>query len=231
MYRQDNGQDNGGGPMRITSFLFSVVAVLCVASPISAQQVMFDKSWSEQRFSLFSGNAYAFDGASLGIKSNSSVSMAFTRLANDQWSNRQANWSWSVDQGVSPTDLTKKGGDDRSISLYFVFLPLDVANGLGRRASVRKLLTSDAARVLVYVWGGDHKRGDVLQSPYLLARGRSLILQTTVTGKSSESVDLAKDYKRIFGGEPGALVGLAVSADSDDTDGAIVAQISDLVLQ
>ena len=217
--------------MHIRSILFTIFAAIILAGPAVSQAVKFDKSWSEQRFSLFSSNDYAFKGRSLGIKSNSSVSMAYTRLPEEQWSNRRAKWSWRVDQGVVPTDLTKKGGDDRSISLYFVFLPQEVANGLGPRASIRKLLSSDAARVLVYVWGGDHKRGDVLNSPYLLARGRSLILQAGVTGSSSESVDLAKDYKRIFGGEPGALVGLAVSADSDDTKGAIVAQISDLVLQ
>ncbi|MDZ4134847.1 MAG: DUF3047 domain-containing protein [Paracoccaceae bacterium] len=43
-------------------------------------------------------------------------------------------------------------------------------------------------------------------------------------------MDLAADYRRIFGGAAGALVGLAVSADSDDTRTAIRASISGLVL-
>ncbi|MGR3512356.1 MAG: DUF3047 domain-containing protein, partial [Paracoccaceae bacterium] len=45
-----------------------------------------------------------------------------------------------------------------------------------------------------------------------------------------EQVDLASDHRTAFGIEPGALIGLAVSADSDDTKGRIVASISDLQL-
>jgi hypothetical protein len=43
-------------------------------------------------------------------------------------------------------------------------------------------------------------------------------------------VDLAGDYARAFGGSAGALVGLAVSGDSDDTDSTISAAIANLSL-
>jgi len=43
-------------------------------------------------------------------------------------------------------------------------------------------------------------------------------------------VNLAKDYSRAFGGSAGALVGLAISADSDDTDTVIQGAISGLTL-
>jgi len=56
-------------------------------------------------------------------------------------------------------------------------------------------------------------------------------LRPAGTGAHRENVDLAADYRRAFGGVPGALVGLAVSADSDDTNSRIRARVSGLVLK
>ncbi len=95
-------------------------------------------------------------------------------------------------------------------------------------ASVRKLLTNDAARVLVYVWGGAHDRGAVLGSPYLGDRGRTVVLRGSGTGSASETVNLTRDYANAFGGGAAALVGIAVSGDSDDTNSRIRASISGL---
>ena len=50
------------------------------------------------------------------------------------------------------------------------------------------------------------------------------------TGRASERVDLVADYARAFGGQRGALIGLAVSGDSDDTDSMITAEIGALTL-
>jgi hypothetical protein len=44
-------------------------------------------------------------------------------------------------------------------------------------------------------------------------------------------VDLLADHQRAFGETPLSLVGLAVSADSDDTDTGIRARLSNLVLK
>jgi hypothetical protein len=44
-------------------------------------------------------------------------------------------------------------------------------------------------------------------------------------------VNLAADYARAFGGTKGALIGLAVSGDSDDTNTVIKATVSNLNLR
>ncbi|NBT32975.1 MAG: DUF3047 domain-containing protein, partial [Rhodobacteraceae bacterium] len=75
------------------------------------------------------------------------------------------------------------------------------------------------------------KIGDVLTSPYLGDRGRTIIRRSAGTGSYTESVDLATDYTRAFGGEATALVGLALSADSDDTDSQISARLENLKLE
>jgi hypothetical protein len=191
--------------------------------------VSFDDSWRTQAFSLFSSNSYDFRGDAVSVASDGSVSLAYRPLPERFWSAQGAGWAWEVTRGVPATDLRRKGGDDRNLALYFVFLPQDEAERL-RNTNVRRLLRNDAAHVLVYVWGGAHDRGAVLDSPYLGPRGKTVVLRPSGTGQARERVDLGRDYARIFGGEA-ALVGLAVSGDSDDTDTAIRGEIRDLSLQ
>ncbi len=203
------------------------LAALFVASAASAAPVAFDSGWKQQKFSLFSQNQYGYQGNTLTVKSDGSVSLTYKPLPQSAWSASGASWSWSVGKGVPATDLARKGGDDRNLALYFVFLPEDQARAL-QGASVRKLLGENAVRVLVYTWGGAAGRGTFLYSPYLGPRGKTVILRAAGTGQASETVNLSNDYGKAFGGQPGALVGIAVSADSDDTDSMIDARISDL---
>ncbi|MEP5153290.1 DUF3047 domain-containing protein [Planktotalea sp.] len=207
----------------------ALIASLFAAPAVHAGQISFSKSWKEQKFSLFSKNKYSFKGSTLGVASNGSVSMAYRAVPEDLWSSSKATWRWAVDQSVPATDLRKKGGDDRNLAMYAVFLPEAEAQSL-KGANIRKLLSSDAARVLVYVWGGNNGRGKVLDSPYLGSRGKTIVLRDAGTGSHSETVDFAADYKRAFGGAKGAFVGIAVSADSDDTDTSVKGTISNLTV-
>lgn len=195
-----------------------------------AQQISFSKGWKEQRFSMFSSNDFNLGAQTLGVKSDGSVSLLWSALPQSVWTKKGARWDWSVDTSVPPTDLTKKGGDDRNLSIYFLFLPEEAARK-AQNQSIRALLDNPDVRVLIYVWGGDHARGDVLRSPYLGARGRSIIRRSAGTGSASEQVDLARDHQRAFGEAAQNLVGLAVSADSDDTDSSISGQISRLRIE
>lgn len=209
---------------------FVLAAAILSAPAVSAEQIPFNSDWKEQKFSLFSKNRYSFGGESLGVVSNGSVSMAYTPVPENLWSASKATWRWSVEQSVPATDLRLKGGDDRNLALYVVFLPeadAQAAKGKG----IRALLSNQSARVLVYVWGGNHRRGQVLGSPYLGARGKTVVLRAAGTGAHSEAVDLAGDYTRAFGRAKGALVGLAISADSDDTDTAVKGTIANLTLR
>ncbi|SMY08507.1 DUF3047 domain-containing protein [Flavimaricola marinus] len=205
------------------------VPAALIASTVLAGPVSFSSGWNEQRLSLFNSNDYSF-GSSLGIVSEDAVSLAWARLPRSEWGSRSASWSWSVAQSVPATDLRRKGGDDRNISIYFVFLPEAVAAGL-EGANIRQLMGNRDVRILQYVWGGNHGRGAILGSPYAPGQGVTVALRQAGTGAHSESVDLARDFQAAFGGAPGALVGLAVSADSDDTDSAIQATVSGLTLR
>ena len=110
-------------------FLLSTALALTTAISANAGPVSFSNGWQEQRLSLFSSNDYSF-GQNLGLVSEGSVSIAWSRVGREDWGTNGAGWSWTVEQSVPATDLSQKGGDDRNISLYFVFVPESLAPGL-----------------------------------------------------------------------------------------------------
>ncbi|MFZ3581002.1 DUF3047 domain-containing protein [Loktanella sp. DJP18] len=203
-------------------------ALMFMAGTAAAGPVSF-ADWQEQRLSLFGSNDYTF-GQTLQMMSDGSVSIAWGRVPQADWGARTASWTWDVSEGVPPTDLSVKGGDDRNLAVYFVFVPQAVAADLAS-ADIRALLGRDDVRVLQYAYGGSNPVGAVLPSPYgTPGTGVTIPLRQAGTGSHSESVDLSSDYARAFGGQPGALIGLAVSGDSDDTKSTIRAAVGGLSL-
>src|SRR6266511_5139311 len=60
---------------------------------------------------------------------------------------RTAQWRWRVMQGAPPTDLTRRGADDRALGVYFIFgAPADAGK------PVLTLLSSPSVTALVYVF-------------------------------------------------------------------------------
>lgn len=206
------------------SVAFAVTAVTAHAGPVS-----FSTGWAEQRLSLFSSNDYAF-GDALNMTSDGSVSIAWTRVDQGDWGSNKASWDWSVSQSVPPTDLSLKGGDDRNISVYFVFVPNSVAPSL-EGDNIRSLLGRNDVRVVQYAWGGNNPIGSVINSPYgASGTGVTIPLRGAGIGSASEAVNLNTDFDRAFSEEKGALIGLAVSGDSDDTNTFIQATVRNLNL-
>ena len=204
----------------------SLVILLCTSAYVSADQVDFSEGWREQRFSLFSSNEFEPSEETLHIYSDGTVSMFWSRLPSALSDSDHAQWDWEVTSSVPPTDLTLKGGDDRNLSIYFVFMP--EASLPKADAKLTELLGNNHARILMYVWGGKHMREEILPTPYLNQLGRTLILQPAGTGQTSQRVNLKMDFQRAFGTEPTRLIGIAISADSDDTDTKIKARVSNM---
>ena len=190
--------------------------------------VPFDDTWREQGFLRLFTNDYSLRGRQLDILSDGTVSLLWRPATDAMQGASSAKWVWRVREGVIPTDLTAKGNDDRNLSVYFVFVDSDRLEALKGR-SARRILKEDSARALIYVWGGKHEVGSMLPSPYS-PRLRTKVLRSVEPGRFRESVDLGGDYRIAFREAPGVLIGLAVSADSDDTNGRIVASIGDLIL-
>ncbi len=215
--------------MRRLTITTLFAAVLCVQAATAGPVGFGD--WRQHWFARFADVDFTYSNKALSVQANGAVSITYKLLDQRDWNVRSARWRWSVDKTVPATDLRQKGGDDRNLALYFAFLPEAEAQRVKGTRNLRRLLKNPEGRVLVYVWGGDHGRGAVLPSPYLGARGKTVVLRPSGTGGHAENVDLAADYRRAFGAEPGALVALAVSSDSDDTDTIARGQITDLVLK
>ena len=208
------------------------LAALVAAQPslgITAEVVPFDGSWKEQGFLRLLSNDYVQRGEQLDVVSDGTVSLLWRPIEQSRRSAQVASWAWRVQESVAATDLTVKGGDDRNLAVYFVFVDPGRVEALAG-GSVRRILRERSAQALIYVWGGKHDRGAILPSPYS-AQLRTKVLRGSGTGAHRETVDLISDYREAFGSRPGALVGLAVSADSDDTKGKIKASISDLAVK
>jgi len=159
----------------------AVAAIALAIGGAQASSVAFGDSWREQRFSLFSSNDFGLRGETLTVRSDGTVSLVWTRLPEGLWDARNAAWRWRVEKSVPPTDLTEKGGDDRNLALYFVFLPRSVAER-AQDSDLKDLLDEPDVRVLMYVWGGDHRKGEILPTPYLGERGRTIIRRHAPTG-------------------------------------------------
>ncbi len=209
--------------------IISLIATAAIAMPIFAGSVAFDGSWKTQKFPFKTAAQFSPSGNSLGISNNAGVSAIYTKVNSGDWSSSSASWNWSVSKSVAATDLRVKGGDDRNIAVYFVFAPNDQAEALSN-AGINKLLSSNSTKALVYTHGGKDGRGSSFANPYMQGRGKTVVLRGSGEGNWSESVNLASDYSQAFGGERGALIGIVITSDSDDTNSVVNANMSGLKL-
>lgn len=165
---------------------------------------------------------------SLQIVADAAVGWLWRPVAASDAHSTRAQWAWRVEEGVGPTDLTRRGSDDRPVAVYFVFgEPKDAGS------DPATLLRAGPTRALVYVFGGSHPRGTVLASPHMGSRGRFLMLQPADGPRRQwleERVDLVADFRRAFAGHPPALIAVVISSDSDDTRGRNHVRLRDLVL-
>lgn len=220
----------GAKQLKFLAIIAGTFLAMALPSQSARAEVVDFSGWTHQKFSLFGGNDWQQSGEELSVVSDGSVSLLWHALSETLWRARSATWTWAVEESVPPTDLASKGGDDRNLSLYFIFAPRQVALAQSG-ATIRDLLENPDVRVLMYVWGGEEVRDEVVPSPYLGPRGRTIVLQPAGVGRKEERVDLRADLARIFNSSDLALVGLAVSADSDDTSTKIRARIGRLQLE
>jgi hypothetical protein len=143
----------------------------------------------------------------------------------------KARWRWRMEEGVGPTDLTRRGGDDRVLALYFAFAdPSEMKSG----RDLSELLRRGRGKVLVYVWGGAAKPGTVLPLPYFDGRGRTIVKRAANAEAGiwfDQEAAVRADFTRAFGQAPGHLVAVAVSSDADDTGGRNVVALADLCVK
>ncbi|WP_376088461.1 DUF3047 domain-containing protein [Roseomonas sp. CCTCC AB2023176] len=143
------------------------------------------------------------------------------------------SWRWRVEAGPPPTDLTRKGGDDRAVAISVGF------GGWPPRATAWNRMQHAVAQaragshslprsVLIYVWGGTGREPNHFYSPWIGALGRVHVRRaaTTPTGRwFEERVDLAQDWRESFGADPPPVQEIAVGTDAEDTGARVSAVV------
>jgi hypothetical protein len=210
----------------------SLIAVGLAAPPAAADALRFGPDlagWTAVEFpGIAPAHFTAADNETLAIATDSAAGMLWRPLSGAMRQARMAHWRWRVDDAVAATDLTKRGADDRAVAIYFVF-----SEQPGAAMSPMQTLASPAVTALVYVFGGDKPRGTVIASPHMGERGKFIVLRPADAPKHvwhEESIELAPDYARAFGRKMPALIGVAISSDSDDTRARNRANVQDLAI-
>lgn len=152
-------------------------------------------------------------------------------------------WRWRVERFVEGADLRSRSGDDGAAKLCVFFaLPTDrLPFGERTRLALARSATGEdvPSETLCYVWDEKEARNTLLPNAFT-RRIRMLVLESgpasaSAAGWRSERRNLLADYRRAFGDESGGLqpdiVGVAVSADADNTRGHGLSFFGDLELQ
>jgi hypothetical protein len=212
--------------MRLGMIALSGLAMCVCAAPAAAQPIDFGpdlaaKGWKTLNFRALPPALFVAQGSSrLDIAADSAASVIWLGLDEASWARQAASWRWRVEVGPPAANLAAKGQDDRAIALYFVFARDEAAarSALGAQSLTSAIWWSSGAAI-VYVWGGAGARDAVVPSPHMGANGKLILRQPAgADGRwRAETAQIRADFQRAFGREPGPLVGIAVSSDSDDT--------------
>jgi hypothetical protein len=132
-------------------------------------------------------------------------------------------FSWKVPELIAEADLASRENDDSPVRIVMAF------EGDRSRFSPRDQAMSELARVLtgedmpyatlMYVWCNTRKPGTVIRSPRT-DRVRKLVVESGPANLGrwlDYERDIQADFALAFGEPPGALVGIAIMTDSDNT--------------
>lgn len=219
------------GACRRTAELLAIAIPLITAAPpapaatIPAGPDLAAAGWREIEVRGKPANRFVgHPDGSIEVVSSSSVSRLYRPIEVDLDATPVLRWRWRVDDPVPPTDLTRKGEDDTALTLYVGFT-WDPGEASFMERLTRPLVEAYAGedapgRVLAYVFGGDHARGEVVESPHLRSAGAMRVLRPADSPTGAwleERVDLVQDYREAFGEDPPDPTQIAISADTDDT--------------
>ena len=170
------------------------------------------------------------------LKSSRSVSVAYYPFEAHQTDLRKTpylSFSWQASGDKINSDIGVKGGDDRMLSVYLAFAYQPEHAGFSERLSrpfVEGVHGRDApGRLISYVWAAKPDTDDWIENPYTGKAGYMKILSDADSPHQqwiSHKVNLLDDFVSLYGFTPDQLLYIAISADTDDTQTSITAQVT-----
>ncbi len=135
----------------------------------------------------------------------------------------QITFAWKVPQLIPAANMGLRDHDDSPVRVMLAF------EGDRSRLSMKDAMLSELARTLtgeempyatlMYVWCNSRALGSVIVSPRT-DRIRSIVVDSGPSHLNQwrdHQRDIQADYELAFGEKPGALIGVAIMSDSDNT--------------
>jgi hypothetical protein len=241
----------GAGRARLAALLLGLGAVAAAALAAAPVRLVFapppepgapPPGWEALTFPRVSRHTrYTVvregEGFVLRAESEAAASALYHPLDLDPKVYRVLSWRWKVDAVLDRSDPRKKSGDDYAARVYVAFRydPATASTWERARYGALRLFYGryPPGLVLNYVWESRLPVGTVLDNAYS-ARARMVVARSGAAEAGrwvTERHDVYADYRRIIGGEPPRIVGVALMTDTDDTGERAVAFYDAITLE
>jgi hypothetical protein len=184
-------------------------------------------AWAHQSFPGKTPTQFAYarieNRDTISVRSDASASMLRQVLRIEPQDLGRVRFSWKVPALIEQADLALRDKDDAPVRIVLAF------EGDRSRLSTRDAALSELAQALtgapmpyatlMYVWCNKREPGTVIRNPRT-DRIRKLVVESgprRLNQWLDYERDIAADYERVFGEKPGALVGIGIMTDSDNT--------------
>lgn len=135
----------------------------------------------------------------------------------------QVKFSWKVPQLIEAADMALRDNDDSPVRIVLTFEG-SRANWSAKNAMLSELsllMTGEELpyATLMYVWCNKRAPGSVIQNPRT-DRIRKMVVESGAKNLNQwmdYERNIAADFERAFGEAPGALLGIALMTDTDNT--------------
>ena len=184
-------------------------------------------SWQHQHFPGKRASEYQpvrYEGRNaLLARAESAASMLRQTLNVPPAELSQLQFSWQVSGLINNADMALRDSDDSPVRLVLVF------EGDRSKFSMKNAMLSELAQTmtgepmpyatLMYVWCNTRAPGSVIINPRT-DRIRKLVVESG-KGRLNQWLDyqrdIAADFEQAFGEPPGALLGIGIMTDTDNT--------------
>ncbi|RYF16689.1 MAG: DUF3047 domain-containing protein [Comamonadaceae bacterium] len=183
--------------------------------------------WTHKAFPGKTPTHYAYarlDGRdAVHVRADASASMLRQAVRIEPAQLGRLRFSWKVPALIAHADLAVRDKDDAPVRIVLAFEG-DRSRFSRRDAALAELVRSVMGEempyaTLMYVWCNERPPGTVIRSPRT-DRVRKLVVESGPARLGTwldYERDVRADFQRVFGEKPGALVGVAIMTDSDNT--------------
>ena len=165
----------------------------------------------------------------LAAESEAAASALYHPLDLDPRAYPRLTWRWKIGNVLATADARTKEGDDYPARVYVAFRH-DAARATAwekAKYTAYRLIYGryPPGTVVNYIWDNRLPPGTTLDNAYT-AQAKMIVLRSGAADVGrwlTETRDVVDDYRRLFGGEPPRIIGVAVMTATDDTGERAVA--------